>query len=83
LHQPKLSTCAQVPTPREVCSRLNIWNRAHLATYYKLVDGMRPYTLNPDADYGRIEVFHRAAAPWDLEAPQLGLRFKENDLQAW
>ena len=23
---------------------------------------MRPYTLNPDADYGRIEVFHRAAA---------------------
>jgi hypothetical protein len=62
LHQPKLSTCAQVPTPREVCSRLNIWNRAHLATYYKLVDGVRPYTLNPDADYGRIEVFHRAAA---------------------
>ena len=39
-----------------------MWNPDDLAALPGLVHGAALYAVNPKTDYGRIEVFHRAAA---------------------
>jgi len=45
-----------------LCSRLNLWQPEQLLEFHTLVDGLRPYQVDPRTDYGTVGVIAKAAA---------------------
>ena len=55
-HSVSRRPCAGTPwkSATDVCTILNIWNPADLAAYPSAVNGVTPYAVKPNTDYGRV-----------------------------